>query len=224
MRTDAKKVFVTASAGVIGMLVLGFLCVKQCNDKNDAILERDVAKDQATLIADRKEENIALQDSLKTSRGVVDSLNKVVAARDDEVLKLRDALDLSKKSLDDCEKNKKVAKNTTTKKKTAGKKSVKKAPAKKICNTPGASAVIATATKDCDKKEDVVVCTEQVKATSPANANAVNATVGNNYNNINININNGTINNYYAPVDTVKKYDGQRRVIRVYGTRKVLCR
>ena len=231
MRTSTRRTLVTATTGIIG-IGLAVFGIKQCNDKKEMEFERDVANDKATVVEDRREQNIALQDSLQQSRSAVDSLTKVVAVRDDEVLQLRDALELVKKDLSDCEGNKKVAKSTTAKKKTAGKKTAKKAQAKAICNTPvatmpGGTKVSATIVQVpqgcdqpvvvcdeaadkvpvCDKQPEVVVKAEQVKATSPANANAVNATVGNhsNNNNINININNGTINNYYAPVDTVKK-------------------
>ena len=199
MRSDTKKVLVTATVGVVGMLVLAFLCVKQCSDKKEARFERDVAEDKATVIEDRKERNDMLKDSLETSRGVVDSLSNVIAARDDEVLQLRDALELSKKNLENCEASKRVAKKKTTSKKVA-----KKEPAKTTCSTPVVSATVVQNAQECDQKQETTVCPEQVKATSPANANAVNATVGNCSNGNNININNGTINNYYGVVDTVR--------------------
>lgn len=205
MRTNTTRIFATVATGIVGV-ALAVFGVKQCSDKKTALYERDVAKDTATVLEDRKEKNIALTDSLQQSRSVVDSLTKVVAARDDEVLQLRDALEVATKNLNDCESNKKKAttkksakRSTTTKTKSDAKPTTIVKQNVGVCK--GAGEKSTKVQGDANVPATVV----EQNTTPATNANATGVTIGNGSHSNTVNINNGTINNYYAPVDTVKK-------------------
>ena len=230
MTKDSKRFLATVVTGVAS-IVLAVLCVKQCNDKKDAIYERDLARDVASVIEDRKEQNIALKDSLQQSRGVVDSLSNVIAARDDEVLQLRDALETTKKNLDDCANNKKKATSkksvnrNTTSKKTVSANNQPKTIVKQNIDACQGAAQSATATSECGNAP-VTVVVQNKCATSTPNANATGVTLGNGAHDNTVNINNGTINNYYGQIDTVKaaKKKVQYVVGECYTGRVVRCK
>lgn len=209
MQAQTKRILGIAGSGLVGALLV-FLCVKQCSNNNNIKAERDAARAEATIEKGRAAAIDATRDSLQQSRHAVDSLTKVVASRDGEILQLHDALKLANKNLSDCKSNKKAAA-----KKSAKKKPVKQASAKKppVNNNPSVCIKQGGETEEGKDTKPLVHVDQTKDAKSGNTQNATVVIIGNESDNNNININNGTVNNYY--IDTLKNANKKVRLQRV---------
>ena len=196
MKKETKNILVATTAGVAA-LVLVLFGVKQCSDKKDARSDLEQARIEAentSKRADMLENNAAkLADFADSTQNVCDDLRKEIAVRDSTIAELRDSLSVTSKQLDSCLNCKQ-----NNKKRTA-KKSATARPAR--TSTTVAVKPVQNATPVAGETTTTVIVPEDANKA----INATGVTIGSGAHDNTVNINNGTINNYYTPVDTVKK-------------------
>lgn len=183
MRSGTKKFLIFGAASVAAIALL-LLSAKQCCNKRVAETEQNLKRaeteaDAAIAIAHKNEiDLIAARDSLADSMHAVDSLANEAALRDTTIAHLRDSL------------------NACQNRRCGVKKSARKPGRKPAKSATGASVTASTvvaAPKDTT-----------VNASVPAVAGANAVAIGGGAHDNTVNINNGTINNYYGVVDTVR--------------------
>ena len=207
MKKETKNILAGCSAGIVAV-VLTVFGVSQCSGKKAARTELDSVRteiDNAKIRANNAEEALLdARDSLSYYMYQNEDLKDQIAIRDTALTEMA-------KNLENCGKGKK---RTTPTKRTPRPTT----PASK----PGATTVVTVNTAPA-KTQDTIPATVVTVATpddkTPINANGV--TIGENAHHNNVNINNGTVNNYYVPVDTVKKYAAASQTIVV--TRRLVC-
>lgn len=215
MTKKTRNILVHTGAGVAALLLVVF-GVKQCSDKNDARSDLDAVRAEAESITNNCNEMAltyeqALKDYAGRAQVVVDSLANELVVRDSTIAVLRDSLDVTAKKLDDCLNCKKNNKKrpAAAKKPVAAKKT-----AAKTCTT------VKTVANAGNCADSTTMTTVEV---SKPVTNATGVSIGSGAQNNHVNINNGTVNNYYAPVDTMKKCASASQTVvirRIYCTRQ----
>lgn len=193
MRSDTKRILTVTAASVVAV-ILTLLCVKQCNGKKTAIAERDAARKEAannSVIAGKN--TIALEealDSLIAARRAADSL-----AGENRVL--TDSLIVVNKKLEDCENCKPCARRSSN--------NASRTTRPSRASTSRTSTTVTTRSSGTSTTTSVATRTDNsATVTTSEKPSATAVTIGSGAHDNVVTVNNGTVNNFYAPVDTVK--------------------
>ena len=218
MKKETKRDLVRGLTAV-AFLLLAVACLKQCKDKNayrDLCEKQVVDFDEVSKIVQREmdktaEKTIELKDardSLKSANDEIDGLKDTLVVRDSLVAGLRDSLNTVNKDLTDCRNGKKVIKKS-----------------KKACPTcPTKKPVVKAPVKPCAPKAVNVAKPCTPVASQNANAATTNVAFGCGSHDNTVNINNGTVNNYYGEAaDTAKKVS-KLQYVSCYTNKVVRCR
>ena len=184
MKKEEKRFLVRFATGAV-VVILALACMKQCREKRIAIIERD----QVTNIADSIGKRAAMdagelqstRDSLDCAYDQIYDLEDTLVVRDSLINQLRDSLNTVNKNLDDCRNSKKTVKKAKSAKKPCVPCESKKQVVKKT-TTDTAKPCPQTA---ADAKQNAKPETTNVNFGCGAHDNTVN-------------VNNGTVNNYYG--------------------------
>lgn len=215
MRSDTKRILTGMAASVVAV-VLTLLCVRQCDDKNEARKELDEARTEAIKNANRANDNeIKLEEAiedLRAAEGVADSLAIENRA-------LTDSLGVVNQKLADCEKCKPCARRSskTTRTARSSRAATTAATTTVATRSSGTSTTTSVAAQQTDDSATVTT-SEKPAATA--------VTIGSGAHDNVVTVNNGTINNYYGTNDTAKAAQAaaNRVVGECYTGRVVRCR
>ena len=208
MKREARSILVRCSAGVVAIALVVF-GVSQCSGKKAARTELDSVRteiEKSKTRADNAEEALLdARDSVSYYQYQFEDLKDQIAVRDTALTEMA-------KNLENCGKGKKRTTSTKRTPRTTR-------PASKQAATTVVTVNTAPAKTNTQNTAPATVVTVTAPEATPINANGV--TIDENAHHNNVNINNGTVNNYYAPVDTVKKYAAASQTIVV--KRRVVC-
>lgn len=212
MKPETKR-FLTGASATLVAVVLTILCVKQCNDKNDARTERDAARREMSKIADRANENATeleeLREDLKDAYNVADSLANENCA-------LTDSLAILNQKLNDCESSKQQGGQSGngcgcngasgarhTRPSGTRTNPARTRPARTSTTVTTHSSGANTTTSVSTSSGTNTVTTTTNTNTTPTTV-ATGVTIGSGAHDNNVTVNNNTVNNYSAPVDAPK--------------------